>query len=65
MVFRNVGLSLRSYTTAQLAALVARFGPSGTQQANAIKPGTMIWESTVGAVMVYDGTAFVTLTVTP
>lgn len=59
MAFRNVGLSLRNYTTTQVASLVTRFGPTGTQEANAIKPGTLIWNSTTAAVQEYNGTTFV------
>lgn len=59
MAFRNVGLSLRGYTTAQLTALVAKFGPTGTVEVNAIKPGVLVRDLTTGEVKVYDGTAFV------
>lgn len=59
MAFRNVGLSLRRYTTAQLTALVGRFGPAGTQEVNAIQPGTIVFDTTTAEVKVFDGTAFV------
>jgi hypothetical protein len=59
MAFRNVGLSLRGYTTTQLTALVTRFGPTGTQEVNAIKVGTLVRDVTTGEVKVYDGSAFV------
>lgn len=58
MAFRNVGTSLRNYTTAQLAALVAKFGPTGTQEVGAIKPGTLVFNTTTTKVMVYNGTDF-------
>jgi hypothetical protein len=58
MAFRNVGLSLRNYTTAQIAALVARFGPTGTQEVGAIKPGTLVFNTTTTKVMMYTGTDF-------
>jgi len=48
MAFRNVGLSLRGYTTTQLTALVTRFGPTGTQEVNAIKLGTLVRDVTTG-----------------
>lgn len=66
MAFRNVGLSLRHYTTTQLTDLVARFGPTGTQEANAIKPGTLVYNTTAAEVQMYNGTTFVPLvTVAP
>jgi len=58
MAFRNVGLSLRNYTTAQITALVARFGPTGTQEVDAIKPGTLVFNTTTTKVMMYTGTDF-------
>ena len=58
MAFRNVGLSLRNYTTAQIAALVVRFGPTGTQEVGAIKPGTLVFNTTTTKVMMYTGTDF-------
>lgn len=59
MALRNVGLSLRSYTTAQLATLITRFGPAGTQEINGIAPGTLVYNSTTGGMMVFNGTTFV------
>lgn len=61
MTFRNVGTALRSYTAAQLDSLVAKFGPGGTEYADAIKPGTLVWDTTNSVVKVYNGTSFATI----
>lgn len=58
MAFRNIGTSLRTYTTAQLTALVAKFGPTGTQEVGAIKPGTLVFNTTTSKVIFYNGTDF-------
>lgn len=58
MAFRNVGTSLRNYTTAEIAALVAKFGPTGTQDANSIRVGTLVFNTTTSKVMFYNGTDF-------
>lgn len=59
MAYRNVGPAVRSYTTAQITDLVARFGPTGTQEVDAIAPGTTVWDSTTGSSKTYNGTTFV------
>ena len=59
MAFRNIGPATRTYTTAQITDLITRFGPSGTQEADAIKPGTVVWDSTTGTQKIYNGTTFV------
>ena len=56
MAFRNIGTRLRNYTTAEIAALVAKFGPTGTQDANAIRVGTLVFNTTTSKVMFYNGT---------
>ena len=77
--YRNFGDQLRSYTSAQLADLVTRFGPSGTQQAGAIMPGTRVFDSDAGLVKFWSssnswlpidqsgaaGSAPIVLTLTP
>ena len=62
MTFRNVGRVHRQYTTTQIAALVTKFGPSGTQEANAIAPGTIVFDTSVGALKLFNGTAWLTIT---
>ena len=59
MASRNIGLSLRGYTTAQIASLIARFGPAGTQDANTIRTGTLIRNTSTDKVQVFDGLIFV------
>lgn len=62
MTFRNVGRVHRQYTTTQITALVTKFGPAGTQEANAIAPGTIVFDSVTGALKVFNGTVFLTIT---
>lgn len=57
----QMGRGLQAYTTVQLDALVAKFGPAGTQEVNAIAPGTLVWDTTATAVKVFNGTGFVAL----
>lgn len=59
MAYRNFGPASRSYTTAQITDIVTRFGPTGTQEANAIKPGTTVWDETAGTAKTFNGTTFV------
>jgi hypothetical protein len=59
MAFRNVAGSFRTYTTTQITALVAAFGPTGTQEVNAIKPGTVVFDTTANMIKVFNGTAFI------
>lgn len=62
MAFRNVGVAERKYTTAQITALVARFGPAGTQEVNSISPGTIVFDTTVNKLKVFTGTVFEQIT---
>jgi len=57
----RIGRGLATFTTTQLTALVGRFGPTGTQEANAIAVGTLVFDTTVSAVKVFNGTDFVAL----
>ena len=65
-MFRNIagmeiGRGLRRFSTVELTALVAKFGPTGTAQVNAIAPGTLVWDVTTVSVKVFNGTDFVAL----
>lgn len=59
MGIRSAGFALPIYTTAELAAFVASYGPAGTTEVNGLQPGQLVWDSTALVVKVYDGTAFV------
>lgn len=59
MTIRAIGLILPAFTTAQLAALVAQYGPAGTVEVGAIALGALVRNTTTGALNVFDGTAFV------
>jgi hypothetical protein len=52
-------LPLKGYTTSQLSALVAKFGPAGTAEANAIRVWDLVRDTTTGQVKVFNGAAFV------
>jgi len=56
---RNFGFMLRGYTTDQLDDIVAKYGPTGTVEVDAIKLGTLVRDLTTGEVKVYDGSDFV------
>lgn len=63
---RNVGgfqinRGLQQFTTAELTALVGKFGPTGTEEVDAIAPGTLVWDTTTVSVKVYDGSDFVAI----
>lgn len=54
MAKRNFGLVVRGFTTAQLATIVAKYGTSGTVEVDAIPQGTLVRDTTTGALKVYD-----------
>lgn len=54
MAFRNFGLNIRGFSTAELAALVTQYGTSGTTEANALRQGMIVRDTTTGALKVYD-----------
>lgn len=54
MGFRNFGLNVRGFTTAELTALVAKYGTAGTVEANAIRQGTIVRDTTTGTLKTYD-----------
>jgi len=57
----RIGQGLAQFTTAQLTDFIARFGSTGTEGANQLAVGTLVWDTTANAVKVYNGTAFVAL----
>lgn len=59
MAFRSFGLTPRSYTTTQLTDIVTKYGVTGTTEPMAIRVGTLVQNSTTGAINVYNGAAFV------
>jgi hypothetical protein len=56
MPYRNVGPAPRRYTTTQLAALVAKYGSTGTIQPNGLEPGLMVFDTTAQMTKVFDPT---------
>ena len=50
--------TLEQFTTAQLAAFVTQYGPAGTVEVNGLRVGQLVWNTTAGAVWVYNGTTF-------
>jgi hypothetical protein len=54
MAFRNFGLNVRGFTTTELATLVTLYGTAGTVEAGAIRQGTIVRDTTTGALKVYD-----------
>jgi hypothetical protein len=63
MGIRSTGFNLPQYTTAQLTAYVAAYGPAGTTQVNGLQAGSMAYNTTTNTVVVFNGTTFVTVTV--
>lgn len=58
MPSRSLGFTLPRYTTAQLNAFVSKYGPTGTVEANSLQQGNVVFDTTLDAVVVFDGTAF-------
>lgn len=54
MAYRNFGLSVRGFTTAELADLVSKYGAAGTVEAGAIRQGTIVRDTTTGGLKTYD-----------
>lgn len=61
----RIGQGLAKYTTTQLTDLVAKFGATGTQEANALAVGTLVFDTTAVAVKVFNGTEFAALAFVP
>lgn len=59
MVIRAIGQSMPNYTTAELTALVAEYGPTGTTEPNAIAVGALAFDTDLAVLVYFDGTAFV------
>lgn len=55
MTFRSFGLGVRGYTTTQLTDIETKYGVTGTVEAWAIRPGTLVRDTTTGQMKVYDG----------
>jgi hypothetical protein len=39
--------------------MVAAYGPAGTSAPNELQPGNLVYDTTLNAVVVFNGTAFV------
>jgi YD repeat-containing protein len=57
---RPIGLTIKKYTTSQLNAFVANYGPSGIIQANSIDLGVVVYDKTVNRIKSFNGTTFIT-----
>jgi hypothetical protein len=58
---RSLGFTLPLYTTVQLVALVAQYGPTGTVEVNGLQLGNLVFDTTTLSVKMYDGTNFVAI----
>ena len=59
MAYRNLGFRFPEKTTAELADMIVKYGPTGTTYVNAIAAGTMVRDKTTGVLMTYNGLAWV------
>lgn len=57
--YRAIGFSLPTYTTEKLEQLVEQYGPDGTDQQDAIKPGAAVLDIDTEEVKVFNGDDFV------
>jgi hypothetical protein len=53
-------LKIQELNVAQIAALVAGYGPTGTTVVNGLRTGTIIHNTETDQLMEYNGTTFIT-----
>lgn len=62
------GLVIPAMTPAQITKLVADYGPAGVIEVNGLQVGSLVRDSTAALsadILVFDGTAFVVIALTP